>query len=179
MGPGEELGPFVRERTSMNIWLITDTHFGHEKIREYCGRPENFERIIFKYLVPIPESDALIHLGDVCLGKEAEIHARYIEPLRCRKWLVRGNHDQRPNTWYLQHGWDFVCEEFGYVHTGKRILFSHTPVNWDKSFDVNIHGHSHNSEPSLPIASEHHILLAIEYTEYKPVTLASLLRSLP
>ena len=30
----------------MALWLITDTHFGHNNMVHLCGRPQNFTRLI-------------------------------------------------------------------------------------------------------------------------------------
>jgi calcineurin-like phosphoesterase family protein len=96
-----------------------------------------------------------------------------------KKWLVKGNHDEKTNHWYLNHGWDFVCDHFSDVYFGKRILFSHEPQAYDINlYDVNIHGHLHdNSRHGRPedfcINGRICKLVAIEYTNYQPVTLES------
>ena len=62
------------------IWIITDTHFNHDKMPLYCGRPVGFEEIIIKNLVRlIRPIDILIHLGDFCIGKDEEWHKRFLE----------------------------------------------------------------------------------------------------
>lgn len=165
----------------MKIWLTTDTHFGHDKLVEYAGRPEGFSVLIYKNLkAALHPSHMLIHLGDIGIGKDAEYHAAFIETLPSRKVLVRGNHDRKSNAWYLDHGWDFVCERFTDTYFGKRILFSHMPVKDDGFYDVNIHGHFHNSDfrvaQELAVKNDKQKLLALEYTDLKPVRLDDFLR---
>lgn len=161
----------------MNIFLTTDTHFSHDKMIEYCGRPEGFENLIVKGFQVLRPDDLLIHLGDICIGKDSEQHARYIQPIVCKKILVKGNHDKKSNSWYLSHGWDFVCDSFSDNLFGKRILFSHRPHEDIGEFDINIHGHFHNAEFrkaevefEFPL-TEKHRLIALEYTSYKLVNL--------
>ncbi len=79
----------------MRIWLTTDTHLGHDKIIESCGRPENHEEIILKELSLIPKDCLLIHLGDVCIGNDRHWHQEIFNATKhCRRRiLVRGNHD--------------------------------------------------------------------------------------
>lgn len=161
----------------MNYWLITDTHFGHEAMLEYCGRPENFsEKILHNLITHVGENDILIHLGDICIGRDEEWHNRLRE-VKGKHWLVKGNHDRKTNTWYLSHGWDMVCDQFRDYYFGKIVVFSHKPVIWNGDYDINIHGHFHNSdsrrhEPELvAIKNSYQKLLAIEYTDYQPVKL--------
>ena len=165
----------------MNIYVISDTHFNHtQKMIEYCGRPENFEDLLWKNLEQIHDGDLLIHLGDVCIGNDAAVHGMLMG-YKFKKFLVKGNHDRKSNTWYLQHGWDFVCEEFKDTLFGKNILFSHMPRVWDGVYDVNIHGHFHNSdhrrqEPDLfKIHNGYQKLYAPEYLDYKPIKLIDFL----
>lgn len=162
-----------------NYWLLADPHFLHD--REILKRPTEYEEKLFKNMLTIPEKDILVVLGDICVGKDLEAHKKFIIPLKCKKILVRGNHDGKSNTWYLEHGWDFVCEAFSLKMYGKRILFTHIPDLYDlEKFDVNIHGHLHNNahrgSPEECIFHDRHlILISSEFNNYHPVTLKSLL----
>ena len=162
----------------MKIYLITDTHFNHKKLIEY-GRPEDFDDLLYKGLKELPLDCLLIHLGDICIGNDEAVH-RHINQATgslIKKILVRGNHDKKSNNWYLEHGWDFVCEQFSDTYFGKKILFSHIPVAWDGYYDLNIHGHFHDSDHRrhekelMAIKNGYQKLLALEYTDYKPILL--------
>lgn len=167
----------------MQIWLTTDTHFGHEQIKKYCGRPNEFETLIMdKLRKNVKNDDLLIHLGDFCIGNDSFWHTFFNANLSVsKKWLIRGNHDKKTNSWYLTHGWDFVGESVRDTLFGKKIVFSHIPIANDGSWDVNIHGHFHNSnhrayEPELlRLYTPNHLLLAIENTNYEPVLLNTLI----
>lgn len=192
-----------RYTTDMKIWLITDTHFNHrEKMKLYCNRPDDYEDRLAKGMFSLGSEDLLIHLGDVCIGEELKIHNEIIERMACRKILVRGNHDNKSDNWYLTHGWDFVCFKFQAKYYGKTIMFSHMPQVYSKeidllfgagSYDINIHGHFHNMNNKLmdedwekqnaEYVSKHDIspvnsrsrLLAVEYTNYQPIALQDFL----
>lgn len=162
----------------MKYWIITDTHFFHVKMIEYCGRPEGFEYKIQKGLEVVGSEDILIHLGDICIGKDALAHLQFIQPLQCKKWLIRGNHDKKSDKWYLEHGWDFVGNEILLDKFGKRILLTHRPAP-DGEYDINVHGHQHNNQDNDLVhdaeygANKHdkQKLFAIEFTNYQPVLL--------
>ena len=176
----------------MKIYLITDTHFNHKKMVEYCGRPENFDELIYKGLKEMQGCDLLIHLGDICIGGDLETHYHLNGILKCKKILVKGNHDKKSNQWYLDNGWNFVCNSFRDNLFGKDILFSHEP-DITGNYDINIHGHLHNNLPRLlrkefvnETEEERNIkflykltdknkLLAIENTNYKPINLETFL----
>lgn len=163
----------------MKIYLTTDTHFGHDKLMEYCGRPENFEEIILHELNKIPAQATLIHLGDFCIGRDEHWHEQFMLSTAHlkRRLLIRGNHDHKSDSWYLDHGWDWISQFMGGECFGKNILFSHRPMPDDNWYDFNVHGHFHNSdhrsqEPELlAIKNDKQKLLAIEYTNYRPVLL--------
>lgn len=166
----------------MNIWIIADTHLGHKEMQEFCGRPENADYLILKRLAACGEGDLLIHLGDVCIGNEDEWNRRFCEAVKCKKILVRGNHDKRSLGWYLKRGWDGVADRFDISIYGFNIAFSHVPLVDNGSFDVNIHGHFHNTkhhalEPEfVNRLTDKHILIFIEH-HYRPVTLRSIIKS--
>jgi len=168
-----------------NYWLITDTHFNHKKMFEYCDRPQDYEARIRESLLAIPENDILIHLGDICIGQDMAIHDKYIKPLQCKTILVKGNHDGKSDNWYLNNGWDFVVRRMIIKESGKHILFSHMPQTKEVGKykpDMNIHGHFHNSTHRHTDFKEmyddhYHKLLAIEFTDYQAVKLDSFILS--
>lgn len=123
----------------------------------------------------LSEEDTLIHLGDVCMGKDAEVHKVNIAPIKAKKILVRGNHDHKTNSWYLDHGWDFVCRSFYDKYFGLKILFTHEPRAWDGLFEVNIHGHLHDlSHRPDEVGNSMNHLMSLEREGYIPIPLRSI-----
>ena len=55
----------------MKFWVISDTHFNHDNLIEYCARPKDHGDRLKRALFTIPDTDTLIHLGDVCIGGDA------------------------------------------------------------------------------------------------------------
>ena len=135
-------------RNKLKYWLLSDTHLGHDNLilKDYSDRPVDFEEKIKKNcLNSIKDNDILIFLGDYCIGNDKKWHNYLLGELKCKKWLIKGNHDRQSTTWYFNNGWDIVCDELILNIFGKRILFSHRPINADY-FDLNIHGHCHNND---------------------------------
>lgn len=163
----------------MTYWIISDTHFNHSKKMVEIGRPENYEEQIFDSLSNLTPEDVLIHLGDICLGKDKELHEKFIRPLKCRKILVKGNHDHKSLSWYMEHGWDFACEAFSMDYAGKHLFFTHIPDMVTEG-TINIHGHLHNVEHrSYPIFynPEIHYLVSLEKQGYKAQRLDTFIQS--
>lgn len=173
-----------------NIYVISDTHFNHESLISNGYRPKDFNERLDRNLKKLTKDDILIHLGDICMAKDSEAHEKYIKLLKCKKWLVRGNHDSHSNTWYLNHGWDFVCYKFQDKFFGKKILFTHVPQFRTKSIvelfynagnpDINIHGHLHDNnhrvkEMRIPYQKTFHSLVSVEQSDYKPVKLKKII----
>lgn len=165
----------------MNIFLVSDSHLGHAK-ELLWGRPDGYEGKIIKGLKNIARQDLLIHLGDICFGHDKLWH-EVIESLHCRKILVRGNHDHKSDHWYLNHGWEFVCNEFSGKYFGKKILFSHVPQLYDiEKYDLNVHGHLHSnrhrgSTEEFLFNGRTYRLVSMEFLNYQPIGLEKLLTS--
>lgn len=168
----------------MKYWTIADTHFGHEAMKKMCGRPDNFEdKILMAILILVKKTDILIHLGDFCWGNDAEWHSLFMRNCNAKKkWLIRGNHDKKTNSWYLNHGWDFVSERIDLKIFGKHIILTHKPVYYFESLtdSINIHGHQHNTKhhPELKEDPNHRLLFiedGCKYgSQYSPVSLRSI-----
>lgn len=159
----------------MTKFIISDTHFNHESL--LCilpdPRPEDYVSRIFKQLMILNENDILYHLWDICIWQDKDMHDRYIVPLKCKKILIRWNHDKKSDSWYLDHGWDFVCTAIRIIYQSKTIWLSHQPM--DIQCDYNIHWHYHNRF-DLESLDWKHILYSAERERYMPITIESLLR---
>lgn len=163
----------------MKYWIISDTHFNHAKIIEYCGRPADHETQMLGGMTKIPTSDCLVHLGDICIGADEVVHGLIKESVKCRKILVIGNHDSKSTSWYMSHGWDFACHALRMEYCGKVVMLSHKPQPWDGIWDINIHGHLHNLGRVKEIKHEMrrwHRLYAPEAYNYVPVRLDKLIQ---
>jgi calcineurin-like phosphoesterase family protein len=155
-------------------YLISDSHWGHKHVAEYCNRPDNFEQKIknnWKHLVQ--PHDIIIHLGDVIFGNRQQL-TDILKDLPGTKILVRGNHDKgHSDNFYLVAGFSLVCEKIMI----KNYLLSHRPTLLLNNDTINIHGHFHNVpmrqwEKDLhERLTENHYLLALEFVDYKPIPL--------
>lgn len=156
------------EDGEMKVWLISDTHLNHGKMLTYCLRPETFTEMIWeRWTQTVKPTDTIIHLGDVGIGNWRNFG---IEKLPGRKILVRGNHDRaHSNTWWMEHGFDFSCDGLMFRHQ----WLTHEPsTSLASGCEFNVHGHLHNFDPEHHPeykAKPFHRLLAVEYTDYRPV----------
>lgn len=167
----------------MKYWLISDTHFNHTKLEDWGGRSGDWQEKLWKGIESIPQGDALIHLGDICIGDDLEINRR-LTLLKNRKYiLIRGNHDNKSLNWYQEHGWDFVCDGIEMLFQGHYLHLTHRPARPQGNTTWNIHGHTHGNmhrdEEFLDYYSkEYHIDISPELTGFKPILLETLLKKI-
>lgn len=172
-----------------NIWIITDTHFGHEKIKKMGnGRPDDFEMKMLKAIHDLVKpGDTVIHLGDICIGNDLQWNQRFLDMCGkdVKKILIRGNHDSKSYSWYYARGWDHVCEIMQIRYFGKEVLLSHMPILRKKFWDtyhepvINVHGHLHgnrNRHSEVFISDpDFNYDAAPDTHDYKPVLLKKIL----
>lgn len=151
-------------------------HFNHKAMLQLCWRPENFEQRIFSWLQQIPSKDTLICLWDIWIKRDTWVHETFIQPLTCKKILVRWNHDRKSISRYASHGWDFVCDSFTLDWFNKHMLFTHMPTPVQLSHTINIHWHWHQRiELQETISDYNWILYSPELYNYTPIQLRRLL----
>lgn len=131
------------------VWLISDTHFGHEKtctvfkrgdgspLRPFSCAEEMDEFMIKAWNERVKPQDKVYHLGDVA------IHRKFLQVfnrLNGDKVLIKGNHDIFEHKEYAQ----YFRDQRGY-HVMNGMILSHIPVHSDSlsRFGANIHGHLH------------------------------------
>lgn len=151
----------------MTIWLISDTHFGHENIIGYCGRPfanaaEMDEAMVERWNRVVRPTDKVYHLGDVAMRK---LHLAIVKRLHGKKRLVRGNHDIFDTKDYLAAGFQEVLG----VRVLANVLFSHFPVHPESlgRYLGNVHGHIHEK----PSPAGKYLNVSVERIGYTPITL--------
>lgn len=166
----------------MNYWLISDTHFNHEKLTEWGGRSGDWQEKLWVGIEAIPSGDTLIHLGDICIGNDIEVHQQISKAcFGKRRILVRGNHDKKGLGWYNER-WDFVCDGLELVFQGHYLHLTHRPARPQGNTTWNIHGHTHGNmhrseEYNDFYSKDYHIDISPELVGYKPIRLDTLLKS--
>lgn len=165
---------------SKQIWLISDTHFGHHKMydapflredgtrmRPFSSAEEADEVMVERWNAVVRPQDKVYHLGDVAMKK----HGLTVLPrLNGDKVLIAGNHcvcllrdlgkhfrDIRPY-WYMD-----------------KLFFSHIPIHPDSvtRFRGNIHGHLHHKVVTTPngCVDTRYLSVCVEHTDYTPIAL--------
>ena len=162
----------------MKFYIISDTHFGHDKIINWCQRPQNHEDLMIQSMAKISHQDCLIHLGDFCIVDDLKWHKK-LEYVSCRRILVLGNHDSKSYSWYMNNGWHFACDSLKIQYAGYNVCLSHKPQSWDGDWEVNVHGHLHNlghRDHEFRELKKWHKLYAPELFNYQPIELAKLIQ---
>lgn len=167
----------------MNYWLISDTHFNHSKLEDWGARSGTWQTQLYEGINHIPDGDTLIHLGDICIGNDAEVHEqiKLCVGNKVRTILVRGNHDKKGVAWYENNGWDFVVDGLELIYQGHYLHLTHRPARYNNQNSFNIHGHTHGnlhrSEEYLEFYDKtYHIDISPELMGFKPIRLDTLLK---
>ena len=161
----------------MTYWVTSDTHLGHDKVFEFEPDRTSFEKTI-KHIDCVRPEDILIHCGDIGFYDTMMIH-RYIHKCKGKFILIKGNHDDKSYSWYYDRGVGFICESLELILFGRKIVFSHHPLDVKC---LNIHGHLHRTKNNYmseyPFYSDNHILVTTE-NDCKPVNVEKLIGGKP
>jgi len=161
----------------MSRYVISDHHFGHANIIEYCDRPfssvgEMDTTLLDRYYEAVDADDLLVHLGDVAMdmqnGRETVEYFQQLDG----DLLVRGNHDvglapeEAPfpvvDSCILEHG-------------DHRFYCTHRPEDVPESWDGWVlHGHHHNNDTErypFVATDERRVNVSSELLNFRPITL--------
>jgi calcineurin-like phosphoesterase family protein len=131
------------------VWLVSDTHFGHEKtctvfkradgspLRPFASAEEMDEYMIKAWNERVRPNDKVYHLGDVVINRKS---LSVLGRLNGDKVLIKGNHD----IFKLEDYTQYFRDVRGY-HVMNGLILSHVPVHTDSlaRFGANVHGHLH------------------------------------
>lgn len=167
-----------------NTFLISDTHFGHEKtctmfkredgspLRPFASAEEMDEAMVERWNARVRPNDKVYHLGDVVINRK---FLHILGRLNGDKVLIRGNHD----IFKLEDYTPYFRDIRGYdVKNG--MILSHIPVHTDsiERFGCNIHGHLHANRVmrakhtgARPEIDPRYHCVCVEHTDYAPIAL--------
>lgn len=169
-----------------DIWLISDTHFGHENIltfrdggadgplirgSRFSSVEEHDEFLIAQWNAFVKPGDKVYHLGDVFFGNR-DTFIKNWKRLNGQKRLILGNHDDAK--FFAKH--ELVAKiDVWRMFPEHGLLLTHVPVHESilyegrfRNFDgdaLNVHGHLHQN----PAPSELHRCVSVEQIDYTPI----------
>jgi len=175
------------------LFVTSDTHFGHFNIIRYTNRPftsleEMDKELIRRWNSRVKPQDTVIHLGDFCFknspgGKEGEgttnKSSHYRDMLNGEIIVLRGNHDNNNST--KSHITSLELE------FGKRMFWlTHRPQDYNSDYRYNLVGHVHDKwlhkkyESSLACQPKsgyvHLINVGVDQHNFHPIKMTEVLR---
>jgi len=165
-----------------DIWLISDTHFGHSNILKFADRDgelirgklfetveEMDETMIDNWNKTVKPGDKVYHLGDVFMGPKEDFIKKW-KRLNGQKRLILGNHDDAK--FFARH--ELVAKiSMWRMFPEHGLLLTHTPAHESTLFEgrfkdkqpINVHGHIHQN----PAPTEKHRCVCVEHINYTPI----------
>jgi|APSaa5957512622_1039677.scaffolds.fasta_scaffold72876_2 calcineurin-like phosphoesterase family protein len=158
------------------IFIISDTHFGHENILKFKDSEGAYLRhfdsvddmndcMVSNWNDVISEQDIVYHLGDVfCNGGHS-----CLKHLNGRKRLILGNHDNAKSQQLQKH---FQKIMMWRMFPEYNLVLTHVPIIIPDMarFTHNVHGHIHSNPSPTPF----HINVSVEAIGYTPVDIESI-----
>ena len=171
-----------------NIFLVSDTHFGHHGVTKFLKRDgsklrpwdtieEMDEAMVELWNSTVRPCDKVYHIGDAVINRRA---LQTLGRLNGDKVLIKGNHDIFRDEEYAPY---FRSVRAYHVLNG--MILSHIPIH-DASiarFGTNIHGHLHDERVRKAIAiddetreivygseiDERYLCVCVEQTDFRPI----------
>lgn len=169
----------------MNIFLTSDTHYGHANtflkftnpdgtpMRPFSSIEEMDDCMVERWNSVVRHDDLVYHLGDVVVNKR---HLFNVGRLQGRKRLIMGNHDVQATRMYMDY-----FEEVYAMKVLDQLVLTHFPMhpNCVPRFGTNVHGHLHNSivlrkdprDDNKMVPDPLYLNVGVEQTNYTPLSL--------
>ena len=169
------------------VWFTSDTHFGHENIIRYCGRPfrnaeEMNAELIRRWRETVPDDGIVFHLGDFAHGG-SRLWNDILCTLTGRKYLILGNHDIKNLRQGYMNRFEFVTQQMTIRVSGQHIVLNHNPfLCYGGSYrDVwQLFGHVHSGpfshtgldHPRLKMLFPFQYDVGVDNNDFRPVSFA-------
>ncbi len=173
-------------------WFISDTHFGHKNILKFdpaqAKRWRSVEArdiaMVRMWNETVKPEDEVFHLGDVALGRGKGWLGPLLKRLNGKKFLLLGNHDKFPASWYMEH-FTILRQPFPWRD---HFVLTHAPIHpmcLSGRFKWNIHGHIHLSKvPHSGVQGrwsqpdKRYVNVCVEHTGFKPLNSSKIIDGL-
>lgn len=153
------------------VWFTGDTHFNHENIIKFSGRPYDSvghmnAQLVANWNEEVRPQDTVYHLGDFAFGSAD--HSKLFRSLHGNKILIRGNHDVR-NKAVLKLDWGHVADLMTIRLKHKIVLCHYAMKTWDSKQRgaFMLYGHSHGS---IGGGDELTMDVGVDCNGYRPVS---------
>lgn len=169
--------------TKPNVFLVSDTHFGHKgvcnflrrdgvtKLRPWNDPDEMDEELVSRWNAKVKPNDFVYHLGDVVINRKA---LKTLSRLNGIKTLIKGNHDI-----FKIHEYTEYFKDVRSCHPlMNQYILTHIPLHPGSlgRWGMNIHGHLHadvvldeNGQPD-----QRYLCVCVEHTDFAPIELSEL-----
>lgn len=156
------------------VFFISDTHFDHYNIIEYCNRPfkdvQDMNRtIINNWNSVVSEDDVVYFLGDFALGQDVEKkYEEYSKFLNGTIYFLRGNHDKSRAA--VGRYFNLISTGTTINYNGYHFVLSHHPL-YDSEIPkgyINLHGHIHNNTLSREFDATCHYNVSADVINFTP-----------
>ena len=142
----------------MNTFFVSDTHFLHKRILEFCPDTrkgsdylEMTELMIQAWNDKVKCDDTVYHLGDVSFGCIEETE-KVLNRLNGKIHLIQGNHDKSVVNNHLAKRWESVQPYLRKTINSEQIVMFHYPIQeWDAMHygSWHLYGHVHGKDMGL------------------------------
>ena len=165
-----------------NIYIISDTHFGHWFANWFWNRPfKNLkamnEGIIKNWNELVTDKDLIIIVGDFFAGSKKFLDY-LMESLNGKKILIKGNHDtKRRYKKLLKNGDIEIYNRLELSYKDELIIFTHIPSLDIPKKAINIHGHYHSVISPPRFDKSRYFNACVEHNNFRPILLDEVLES--
>lgn len=165
-----------------NIFLVSDTHFGHANILTFKKKDGTLLRpgfvdikdhdleLIKRWNYMVGPNDKVYHLGDVGFMNFPYLREVFNQ-LNGDKVLIKGNHDNFKLNQYAQ-----IFRDVRAVHVLDKLVLSHIPIHPDALYrwKGNVHGHLHENKVLRGVddwreEDPRYMNVCVEHTNYAPI----------
>ena len=114
------------------IYFVSDTHFGHKLIIDFCNRPfasveEMNYKLIENWNKKVPADGIVFHLGDFAWGGYP-FWKSIRDQLNGKIILIKGNHDEKNMTPTAeQELFEHVAYQMKIIIEGRKVYLNHYP----------------------------------------------------